>query len=84
MGALQAADEDDADQEFWNQDFFQEEERDDEYATESEPEDRFDADFMQSVSQLGREKRPLKLAFDHECQRCRIAIAPSCLLSSLC
>ena len=38
-----------ADAEFWNQEFFAEEERDEEYETESEPEDRFDADFMESV-----------------------------------
>lgn len=48
MGALSIPDDDDADEEFWNQEFFAEEERDDRYETESEPEDRFDEDFMDS------------------------------------
>ncbi|KAL4448293.1 hypothetical protein ABPG75_005512 [Micractinium tetrahymenae] len=33
------------DEEFWNQEFFADEENDKRYETESEPEDRFDADF---------------------------------------
>lgn len=48
MGALSVPDDDDADEEFWNQEFFAEEERDDAYETESEPEDKFDADFLDS------------------------------------
>jgi len=49
-GEVAAVADDQADEEFWNQEFFAEEERDEEYETESEPEDRFDADFMESVS----------------------------------
>ncbi len=38
------------DEEFWGQDFFQDEgEQDDEYKTESEPEDQVDSDFELSV-----------------------------------
>lgn len=48
MGALSIPEDDDADEDFWNQEFFAEEERDDRYETESEPEDRFDEDFMDS------------------------------------
>ena len=48
MGGLAIPDDDDADEEFWNQDFFAEEERDDRYETESEPEDRCDGDCMDS------------------------------------
>ena len=50
MGTVAAMEDDNADEEFWNQEFFAEEERDIEYETESEPEDNFDADFMESVS----------------------------------
>jgi vacuolar protein sorting-associated protein 72 len=48
MGDLGVPDDDDADNEFWNQEFFAEEAADERYETESEPEDRFDADFMDS------------------------------------
>lgn len=50
MGNVPAAveDDEDADNEFWNQEFFAEEERDDAYETESEPEDKFDNDFLDS------------------------------------
>jgi vacuolar protein sorting-associated protein 72 len=41
-------DQDGADTEFWNQEFFAEEGRDDEYATESESEDKADTDFSGS------------------------------------
>jgi vacuolar protein sorting-associated protein 72 len=41
-------DQDGADTEFWNQDFFAEEGKDDEYATESESEDKADTDFSGS------------------------------------
>ncbi|GLC33566.1 hypothetical protein PLESTB_000088900 [Pleodorina starrii] len=37
--------EDDADNAFWNQEFFKEEAVDDDYKTESEPEDQIDSDF---------------------------------------
>ena len=51
LGTVAAAlNDDQADEEFWNQEFFAEEEKDEQYETESEPEDRFDADFMDSVS----------------------------------
>jgi len=50
LGAVAAIHDDQADEEFWNQEFFAEEEADEVYATESEPEDNFDADFMESVS----------------------------------
>ena len=49
MGAVVAVQDDNADEEFWNQEFFAEEERDEIYETESEPEDRFDQDFLESV-----------------------------------
>lgn len=49
MAAL-LEDEDSADEEFWNQDFFQEEDKDQQYATESEEEDVVDTDFDASVS----------------------------------
>jgi hypothetical protein len=49
LGAIAAVQDDQADEEFWNQEFFAEEEADEIYATESEPEDNFDADFMESV-----------------------------------
>lgn len=49
LGAVAAVQDDQADEEFWNQEFFAEEEADEIYATESEPEDNFDADFMESV-----------------------------------
>ena len=52
VGALAAATDDQADEEFWNQEFFAEEERDVQYETESEPEDLVDADFMQSVRSI--------------------------------
>lgn len=43
-------DEDSADEEFWGQDFFAEEDKDDEFeASESEQEDVADADFSDSV-----------------------------------
>lgn len=45
MGALAVPEDDDADNEFWNQEFFAEEAADERYETESEPEDRFDQDF---------------------------------------
>ena len=45
MGALSVPEDDDADNEFWNQEFFAEEAADERYETESEPEDRFDQDF---------------------------------------
>lgn len=48
LGAVAAVQDDQADEEFWNQEFFAEEEADEIYATESEPEDNFDADFMES------------------------------------
>lgn len=51
-GDIAALQDEGADEEFWNQEFFAEEERDIEYETESEPEDRFDADFMESVSRF--------------------------------
>lgn len=51
LGTVAAVQDDQADEEFWNQEFFAEEERDQQYETESEPEDRFDADFMDSVSE---------------------------------
>lgn len=54
FGALQDAEEDQADEEFWNQDFFREEEEDEIYATESEPEDVADADFSESVCTLNK------------------------------
>ncbi len=48
--ALQVLEEqDEADVDFWNQDFFAEERADDEYATESESEDEADTDFSGSV-----------------------------------
>lgn len=45
-------DEDTGDEEFWGQDFFQEEEKDVEYGTESEAEDVVDSDFELSVRGL--------------------------------
>ncbi|PSC70422.1 SWR1 complex subunit 2-like [Micractinium conductrix] len=45
MGKAEA---EEGDEEFWNQEFFAEEANDDRYETESEPEDRFDADFNES------------------------------------
>ena len=48
MGALAVPEDDDADNEFWNQEFFAEEMADERYETESEPEDRFDQDFNDS------------------------------------
>jgi hypothetical protein len=37
-----------------NQEFFKDEANDERYETESEPEDRFDADFNESVSAAAR------------------------------
>jgi len=48
MGNLGMEEDEDADEEFWNQEFFAEEAKDEAYETESEPEDRFDADFLES------------------------------------
>lgn len=48
IGNLQQTMDEEADEEFWNQEFFAEEEGDERYETESEPEDRFDADFEES------------------------------------
>jgi vacuolar protein sorting-associated protein 72 len=48
MGALSVPEDDDADNEFWNQEFFAEEAADERYETESEPEDRFSSDFNDS------------------------------------
>lgn len=42
-------DEDSADEEFWNQDFFAEDKADDEYKTESSSEDEADTDFSEEV-----------------------------------
>ncbi len=44
--------EDEADNAFWNQEFFKEEAVDDDYKTESEPEDVIDSDFDESVSTI--------------------------------
>lgn len=46
--AAGAGQEDEADEDFWNQDFFAEEVQDEIYETESEPEDVVDADFEES------------------------------------
>ena len=51
VGALAVPEDDDADNEFWNQEFFAEEAADERYETESEPEDRFDQDFNDSEDQ---------------------------------
>jgi len=51
MGALAVPEDDDADNEFWNQEFFAEEAADERYETESEPEDRFESDFNDSESE---------------------------------
>jgi len=48
VGALAIPEDDDADEDFWNQEFFADEEQDDAYETESEPEDKFDQDFLDS------------------------------------
>jgi vacuolar protein sorting-associated protein 72 len=42
--------EDQADNAFWNQEFFKDEVVDDDYKTESEPEDEVDTDFDEEVS----------------------------------
>lgn len=66
-------DEDSADEEFWNQDFFQEEKADEEYATESSEASEADSDFEESV----RPSRPtqhtcsLTEAFTSKCRRKR-------------
>lgn len=49
MAAQVLEEQDEADVDFWNQDFFAEERADDEYATESESEDEADTDFSGSV-----------------------------------
>ena len=49
MVAQVLEEQDEADVDFWNQDFFAEERADDEYATESESEDEADTDFSGSV-----------------------------------
>ena len=51
MTAL-VAEEDSADEEFWQQDFFAEEGKDQEYEKSSEGEDEADTDFSESVRQL--------------------------------
>jgi hypothetical protein len=56
MGNVEALRDADADEEFWNQEFFAEEEADVRYETESEPEDRFDADFGESEQEEGEEE----------------------------
>lgn len=56
MGAVAALQDEEADQEFWNQEFFAEDDHDEEYETESEPEDRFDADFMESEDDDGEDE----------------------------
>ncbi|WPT12904.1 SWR1 complex subunit 2 [Picochlorum sp. SENEW3] len=48
VGALAIPEDDDADEDFWNQEFFADEEQDEAYETESEPEDKFDQDFLDS------------------------------------
>lgn len=45
MAAQLDEEEDAADNDFWNQEFFKEEAVDDDYKTESEPEDIIDSDF---------------------------------------
>lgn len=42
-------DEQQEDKEFWQQEFFKDEERDDQYLTESEPSDIFESDFLDTV-----------------------------------
>ena len=49
-------DEDSADEEFWNQDAFAEEEGDDAYESESEEQDVFDADFNDDESSSDSEE----------------------------
>ena len=51
--------EDSADEDFWNQDFFQEEKADAEYATESSEATTADEDFSESVCFLAHASRPL-------------------------
>jgi len=48
MGTAAALQDEEANQEFWDQEFFAEEDQDEVYETESEPEDKFDADFLES------------------------------------
>jgi hypothetical protein len=49
-GAVQLLEEEDsADEEFWNQDFFQEDKGDNEYSTESSEESEADSDFEEPV-----------------------------------
>lgn len=56
VGALAVPDDDDADNEFWNQEFFAEEAADERYETESEPEDRFDQDFNDSEVEVDEDE----------------------------
>ena len=54
-------DEDSADEEFWNQDAFAEEEGDGVYESESEKEDVFDSDFDEDESSSDEEEVPRSL-----------------------
>jgi vacuolar protein sorting-associated protein 72 len=65
MGTLVAvAQDDDADEEFWNQDFFKEEEQDIRYETESEPEDDADADFSESEEEIDSDEEAAEAEAD--------------------
>jgi len=65
MGTLVAvAQDDDADEEFWNQDFFKEEEEDIRYETESEPEDDADADFSESEEEIDSDEEAAEAEAD--------------------
>lgn len=65
MGTLVAgAQDDDADEEFWNQDFFKEEEEDIRYETESEPEDNADADFSESEEEIDSDEEAAEAEAD--------------------
>lgn len=62
VGNLGMEVDEDADEEFWNQEFFAEEAKDESYETESEPEDRFDADFMESEDESEEDEDAEELA----------------------
>lgn len=61
MCAQLLEEEDSADEEFWNQDFFQEEKADEEYATESSEGTSADEDFSEPVSALNANVKRLLL-----------------------
>lgn len=50
--------EDSADEEFWNQEFFAEDKADDEYKTESSSEDEADTDFSEEVRSVVMKPKP--------------------------